>query len=277
MINFNGTIIPSADILLYDSRAVRYGDGVFETLKVINNKILFFEDHYFRLLSGMRILRMEIPSFFTMKFLEEQIISTVVANKYSNSARARIIVYRNQGGFYLPDTNSVSFLIDVSYTNPLYLFKKVYEVDIFKDYYISKQILSTIKSTNKLINILGSIYAEENALDNCFLINENKNVIEALQGNIFMLSGNKLITPPISEGCLNGVMRKNILKMVKEIDNIDILEEPISPFNLQKADELFITNVIIGIQPITKYRKKLYNTTFASNLLIGLNKITTSI
>ena len=275
MINFNGTIVPSKDNVLYDSRAVRYGDGVFETLKVINNKILFFEDHYFRLLAGMRIIRMEIPSYFTIKFLEEQIISTVIANNYSNSARARIIVYRNTGGFYLPDTNAVSLLIDVTYTEQLYLCKEEYEVDIFKDYYISKQILSTIKSTNKLINILGSIYAKENKWDNCLLINENRNVIEAVQGNLFMLIGNKLITPPISEGCLSGVMRKNILKLAKELEGIDVLEVPISPFDLQKADELFITNVIIGIQPITKYRKKLYKTTFADNLLISLNSINT--
>ena len=110
-------------------------------------------------------------------------------------------------------------------------------------------------------------------MDNCLLINENKNVIEALQGNIFMLMENRLITPPVSEGCLNGIMRKQILALAKKMDNIEVVEEPISPFDLQKAEELFITNVIKGIQPVTKYRKKEYKTELANKLLVQLNAL----
>ena len=93
-------------------------------------------------------------------------------------------------------------------------------------------------------------------MHNCFLLNEGKNVVEALNGNIFMVIGNQLITPPVSEGCLNGIMRKQIIEFLQKIEDIEVIEKSISPFDLQKADELFITNVIIGIQPITKYRKK---------------------
>jgi branched-chain amino acid aminotransferase len=100
-------------------------------------------------------------------------------------------------------------------------------------------------------------------------------VVEAIQGNIFMVVGNKLSTPPISEGCLNGVMRKQILALAKKINSLEVVEEIISPFDLQKADELFITNVIKGIQPITKYRKKEFHTTIASELLIKLNEFIT--
>ena len=142
---------------------------------------------------------------------------------------------------------------------------------MYKDFYVAKQLLSTLKTTNKIINITGSIFAHENGLDNCLLINESKNVVEALQGNLFMLIGSKLITPPVSEGCLNGIMRKQILDLAKKMDNVEVVEEPISPFDLQKADELFITNVIKGIQPITKYRKKEYATVFANEVLKKLN------
>jgi branched-chain amino acid aminotransferase len=86
-----------------------------------------------------------------------------------------------------------------------------------------------------------------------------------------MLMGNQLITPPVSEGCLNGVMRKQIIDLVKKIEGIELVEASISPFDLQKADELFITNVIKGIQPITKYRKKEFTSTIASKLLVLLN------
>lgn len=275
MINFNGSIVSQDANILTQNRAFLYGDAVFETVKIINNKILFLEDHYFRLMSSMRVIRMEIPMNFTMEYFEEQILSLIKINELSVSSRARITVYRNDGGYYLPKNNNVSFLIHaVTLENTHYLIEeKEYEVDLYKDFYVTKQLLSSIKTTNKLINITGSIYADENGLDNCVLLNDSKNVVEALQGNIFMLLGNRLITPPISEGCLNGVMRKQILGLAKKIDGLEVVEEMISPFDLQKADELFITNVIKGIQPITKYRKKTFTTKVANQLVQMLNEM----
>jgi branched-chain amino acid aminotransferase len=278
MINFNGNIVSQDANILTHNRAFLYGDGVFETVKIINNKILFLEDHYFRLMSSMRVVRMEIPMNFTMEFLEEQILTLVNKNGLTSSSRARITVYRNDGGYYLPQNNTISFLIHaVALENTLYsIEKKEYEVDLYKDFYITKQLLSSIKTTNKIINITGSIFANENGLDNCLLLNDSKNIIEALQGNIFMLMGNKLITPPVSEGCLNGIMRKQILSLAKKIENLDVVEEVISPFDLQKADELFVTNVIKGIQPITQYRKKTFAKKISLQLLEKLNEMISS-
>ncbi|MGO4905811.1 aminotransferase class IV [Flavobacterium sp. W20_MBD1_R3] len=275
MINFNGSIVSQDTNILTQNRAFLYGDGVFETVKILNSKILFLEDHYFRLMSSMRVVRMEIPMNFTMEYLEEQILSLVGTNGCSESARARITVYRNEGGYYLPQNNTVSFLIHaVPLEKSLYsIEKKEYEVDLYKDFYITKQLLSSIKTTNKIINITGSIFAHENGLDNCLLLNDSKNVVEALQGNIFMLMRGKLITPPVSEGCLNGVMRKQILSLVKKMDTLELVEEVISPFDLQKADELFITNVIKGIQPVTRYRKKEFTTNISAQLLEKLNEL----
>ena len=275
MINYNGEILPSDNNLSSSNRAFLYGDGVFETLKIVNNTILFLEDHYFRLMASMRIVRMKIPNNFTLEYLEAQILNLAKAQNCENSARVRFTVFRNDGGFYLPNTNSVSFQIQVfPLENTLYSFSDAnYEVDLYKDFFISKQLLSTIKITNKMINITGSIFAEENDLQNCILLNNDKNVVEALNGNLFMLLGNKLITPPISEGCLNGIMRKQILQIAKKIESVEVIEEVISPFDLQKADELFITNVISGIQPITKYRKKEYKTDLAKEILTNLNAL----
>ena len=273
MINFNGTIVSQDANILTQNRAFLYGDGVFETVKVINNKILFLEDHYFRLMSSMRVIRMEIPMNFTMEYLEKQILALVNKNGLSASSRARITVYRNDGGYYLPQNNTVSFLIHaVALQNTLYAVEKMnYEVELYKDLYITKQLLSSIKTTNKIINITGSIFANENGLDNCLLLNDSKNVVEALHGNLFMVLGNKLITPPVSEGCLNGVMRKQIISLAKKIKNLEVIEAAISPFDLQKAEELFITNVIKGIQPITQYRKKSFVSKVSVQLLQQLN------
>lgn len=272
MINFNGTI-SSEDNLLTNNRGLLYGDSVFETVKILDGKILFVEDHYFRLMASMRIVRMEIPMNFTMEYFEEQILSLAKAENLEKSSRARVTVFRKEGGFYLPKDKNVSFLISVStLENTIYSIEKdVYEVELYKDFIVTKHLLSTIKSSNRMINVTGSIFADENGYDNCLLINDDKNVVEALNGNLFMLMGTKLITPPISEGCLNGVMRKQVLALAKKIENLEVVEEPISPFDLQKADELFVTNVIKGIQPITKYRKKEYETKVSKDLLLRLN------
>ncbi|RUT68953.1 aminotransferase class IV [Flavobacterium cupreum] len=274
MINFNGNIVGQEENILTQNRAFLYGDGVFETLKIINSKILFLEDHYFRLMASMRVVRMEIPMNFTMEYFEEQVLKVVAENGLSASARARITVFRNDGGLYLPKTNEVSFLIHTTgLENTSYVLNTAhYEVDLYKDFYVTKQLLSSIKTTNKLINVTGSIFAHENGLDNCILVNDTKNVVEVLQGNLFMVMGKKLITPPISEGCLNGVMRKQVLALAKKIEGIEVTEEIISPFDLQKADELFLTNVITGIQPISKYRKKEFTNSLAHLLVQKLNE-----
>jgi branched-chain amino acid aminotransferase len=210
-----------------------------------------------------------------MEYIESQILTLTKNLKIENSARVRFTVFRNEGGFYTPSVNSVSFVIHAQAIDHLnYAITNAnFEVDLYKDFVVTKQLLSTLKTTNKIIQVTASIFAKENDLDSCLLLNNEKSVIEATNGNLFMLSGNKLTTPPISEGCLNGIMRKQLLLLAKSIDNIEIIEEPISPFELQKADELFITNVINGIQPITKYRKKVYKTQFAEKLVEKLNVI----
>lgn len=275
MINFNGTIGSNQADLLTQNRAFLYGDAVFETVRIVNSKILFLEDHYFRLMSSMRVIRMEIPMNFTMEYLEEQILSLATAKNLTAAARARITVYRNDGGHYLPKTNKVSFLVNVeALESTQYAVNQgEYVVDLYTDFYVTRHLLSSIKTTNKIINITASIFAEENGLDNCLLLNDTKNVVEALQGNIFMVKGNTLITPPVSEGCLNGVMRKQILALARKMENLEVMEAVISPFDLQKSDELFVTNVIKGIQPITKYRKKEFATKVSQQLLQNLNDL----
>lgn len=273
MVNFNGCI--QEELMLTSNRAFLYGDAVFETLKIVNGRILFFEDHYFRLMASMRILRMKIPMTFTMEFLESEVLGLVKDFNLLESSRVRLSVYRNDGGYYLPNDNTVAYLISVQpLPNKKYCFStELYEVELYKDFYITKQLLSNLKTTNKAIQVVGSIYAKENGYQNCLLLNEEKSIVEALNGNLFMVMDNTLITPPLTEGCLNGILRKNILSIASKIEGLVVLEVPISPFDLQKASELFITNVIMGIQPITKYRKKEYDTKWSKLLLEKVNEL----
>lgn len=273
MVNFNGNIQENSSILIENNRGFLFGDSIFETIKVLNNKVLFLEDHYFRLMASMRIYRMEIPMNFTMEYFESQILNLITTFSDSNSYRVRFSVYRDSEGFYLPKSRNVQFVVTASPLNSaLYSFgNEFYEVELYKDFYVSKQLLSTLKTNNKMLQITGSIFTEENGYANCLVLNDEKNVVEALQSNIFMKTGNVVTTPPVSDGCLNGIMRKQILDILKKMESIEVKETSISPFDLQKADELFLTNVISGIQPVTKYRKKEYTSEFASEVLNRLN------
>ncbi len=275
MVNFNGNLFSKdSEILTQNNRGLKYGDALFETVRCVNGTVFFWEDHYFRLMASMRILRMEIPMEFTLEFLEEQIRRTVEKNDFANSpSRVRLTVFRNDGGFYGPLTNKISYIIEVSpLESPFYIIEEVpYEVELFKDYYVNKDMLSNLKTTNKVLNVVAGIYAEENGYQNCLLINNDKNVVETINGNLFLVSGKKVKTPPLTDGSLNGIIRKKLLEVLSSLDDVTLEEASISPFELQKADELFITNSISGIIPITKYRKKQFDTTFSKSLVGKLN------
>ena len=275
MINLNSSLVEDHHNISVANRGYAYGDALFETIKIINNTILFWEDHYFRLMASMRIMRMEIPMSFTMEFLESQIMETLEANGLSGSpSRVKLMVHRNEGGLYCPEDNTVSFIVLArELGNEQYSFNEgMYEVDLFKDYYVAPSLLSTLKTNNKAINVVGSVFAKENKFHNCLLLNTNKHVVEALNGNIFLVKNSMIKTPPLADGCLNGIMRKQIIGLLKGFTEYTFVESSISPFELQQADELFITNVITGIQPISKYRKKEFKKDVSKILLGKLNE-----
>lgn len=275
MINHNGKILEEEEAnISVLNRGFAYGDSVFETIRVVNGKIMFWEDHYFRLMASMRIMRMEIPSSFSPEFLEKEISDIIEANELTNSpARIRFAVYRLQGGYYTPATRDIGYVISTeAMENAFYLLnEKPYEIELFKDHFVTSGLLSTIKSNNRAVNVLGSIFARENSYDNCLLLNEKKSVVEALNGNLFLVKGNTVKTPPLSDGVLNGIIRKQLINILKKTEDYQLEETSISPFELQKADELFITNVALGIQPVSRYRKKEYGNTTAKELLGKLN------
>ncbi|KAA5534214.1 aminotransferase class IV [Paenimyroides baculatum] len=271
MINFNGNLVAQSNENIEQNRGFLYADAVFETLKVLDGKVLFLEDHYFRLMASMRILRMEIPLEFTLEYLESEILKTINALNLNN-ARVRLTVFRNGEGRYQPEQRTVSFVIVAESTGAVYINTVgKYEVELFKDFHVSKHLLSTLKTTSCLINITASIFAQENDYENCLLINDEKNVIEAINGNIFVIKDNVISTPPIADGCKNGIIRKKLIEIINKTENLTFEERSISPFELQKADEIFITNIAVGIQSVTQYRKKMFANTIANSLLMKLN------
>ncbi len=275
MVNINGQILEDKDSKIsVHNRGYQYGDALFETIRVINSKVIFWESHYFRLMSSMRLLRMQIPMEFSPEYLESEILKTIKANHLGNApAKIKINISRKSGGLYYPERRDVDYIISCqSIPDAFFLLDKSdYEIELFKDHFVNSGLLSSLKTNNKIVNILASIYAKENQYDNCLLLNEKKSVLEFTNGNIFLVKNHQIKTPPLADGCLRGIIREKIVDIVKKSDKYELLEESISPFELQKADEMFMTNAITGIKPISKYRKKVYSYDTAQDLLGKLN------
>jgi len=275
MFNFNGELLHNnTDFLNENNRGLQLGDAVFEELRVINGDVIFLEDHYLRLMSSMRILRMEIPMNFTMEFMEEEILKLISEDGLRETKQIKFSVYRNtsDNNFSKSDNSISYFITSTTLINPFFVLDdKAYEVELFKDFYKNSSMLSNLDTNNKILNVVGSIYAQENDYQDCLLLNERKQVIEALNGNVFIVKGNQVKTPPITDGCVNSVIRKKIIDIVSKFNEVEFLEESLSPFELQKADELFIANNVNGLVSITKYRKKDFVNTTAKSLIGKLN------
>ncbi len=276
MVNIDGNLIAedTASIAL-NNRGYAYGDALFETIRVNSGKILFWEEHYFRLMASMRILRMKIPMKFTPEFLEKEILNLIEINEVSNkSARIKITVHRVAEGLYTPINESIGYSITFkTIENPFYTIDdtKLNEITLFKDHYIQEGLLSNLKTNNRTINVLGSIFTKENGFQNAILLNSKKMVAEALNGNLFIVKGNVIKTPPRTDGCINGIMKSQLIQLIQKLPDYELEEKTISPFELQKADELFVTNVIQGIVPVTKFRKKEFKKDTSRKLLGTLN------
>jgi len=271
MINFNGQLTEQSH-QIENNRGFLYGDSVFESIRIIEGKICFWEDHYFRLISSMRICRIDIPDHFTPEFLEKNIMNLHNAISKNGCSRIRLSVYRNSPGKYRPVSNECKFLISCENleSNKFVIHQEEFKVDIFKDYYLDKQLISSIKSNNKIINVIASIYAKENHLQNCILLNNDKMVCELINANIFLIKDSCIITPDLKSGCLNGVMRKNIIRILKK-NNIQIVERNVNTYELSDADEIFGCNSIQGIFSITKYRKNELKFNLTKKILDLLN------
>ena len=273
MINFNTELQEFEKLPITAlTRAARYGDGVFETIRMREGKLLFIEDHYFRLMASMRILRMVIPMEFTPEFIVDQSLRLAEERGFENG-RLRLQIVRSGGGTYTPNSNAIDWWMEL---DPLktkdYVLNNVgLKVELFKDHYVQPGLLSTLKSSNALPYVLGSIYAQENQFDAVLLVNDAKQLVEANYGNVFLVEGKVLRTAPLDDGALRGVFRKNILEWAKDIQ-LEVQERSINPFDLQKADEVWITNTIRGIEWVGQYRKKSYLSTKAEEMTAMLNR-----
>ena len=271
---FNGEFIQVYDIRYKDvKRGFSFGDGAFESIKVINGRPVFLVHHLKRLNSAIKRLKLSADQPLHLNFLEPIIINLLRINKIYEGGVVRISIYRSGKGTYLPETNKLSYIIETfklkenSYSTNM----KGLKIGVFDNILKPINILSPYKLANAQLYVLASIYFKENQLDDALIKNENGNIIETTNSNLFISSKGVLYTPSLSEGCVGGIMRMQVINLAIT-NGMLVNENPIQIQHLLSADEIIITNSIKGIRWIGQYKDKRYYNSLANKLTDLLNQ-----
>ena len=245
---FNGSFFPSGTPLLTaDSRGFRYGDGVFETIRVKDGRILLARYHFERLLNGCRLLRLE-P--LTIEQFTDLILQLCERNGHTLSARVRLTVFRGEG-----ETSS-EFIIQ---SWPLHQVSEEpgLVLGIFPQGRKPCDSFSQLKSNNYLMYSMAATYARSHGWDDCLILNSRERIADSSIANFFYVKGETLYTPPLSEGCVAGVMRRWLMESLPGA-GIRVLEKPVAPEDLIMADEVFLTNAIRGVRWVERFAGNTY-------------------
>jgi branched-subunit amino acid aminotransferase/4-amino-4-deoxychorismate lyase len=256
-VNNNGVMIPADSYSIRSgNRGHIYGDGLFESIRIINGRPINLDNHLKRLSEGMKVLRMNVPQQFSLSFFEEEIQNLCAQNNIEKGGRVRLSIDRKQGGFYMPHNNDVEYFIEAnSLPNNRFLLNEAgYKIDQFEDMKKQINLLSSFKTKNGLLYIMAKLRARETGLDDLLIQNDRMGIIEGGSANLFIVSNGVLYTPGLDSGCLGGTMRMQIINLALS-HNIKVYECNISPQNLLVADEVFLTNAIEGIIWVSSYRK----------------------
>jgi branched-chain amino acid aminotransferase len=274
-VNNNGVLIPAESYSIKaGNRAYIYGDGLFESIRVINGRPINIKNHLFRMKEGMKILRMICPASFTADFIENEIQTLIDQNVIDKGGRVRFSVDRKAGGFFMPHNNDIEYFIEANSlpNNKFMLNEAGLKIDQFEEMKKQINLLSSFKTKNGLIYIMAKIRARELGLDDLLIQNDRMGIIEGGSANLFIVSNGVLYTPGLDSGCLGGTMRMQIINIALA-NNIKVYECNISPQNLLVADEVFYTNAIEGVIWVGSYRTKQYINYLSGQLIERLNEL----
>lgn len=274
-INYNGNIINSDQpVFTSKNRAFRYGDAIFETIRVMDGEILHFEKHLKRLQSSMNLLGMLPNDDLTFHNLYLSFRHLDQVNNLKGNGRIRLEVFRNDGGLYTPQTNEVSYLIEASPLVPLqYAMNDTgIRIDIYTEIQKPLSKLSNLKSSNALYYVMAGLHNRKTGGGDCLVLNTHGRIAEAISSNVFLLSGTKVLTPALSEACVSGVMRETIIEHLSG-QGLKVIETGIEINHLLTADEIFLTDVIHGMRWVSAFRQKRYFNNYSKKLLDQIQQI----
>lgn len=255
-----------------DNRAFRLGDGFFESMRVVDGKVLFLENHFSRITDTIKAYKMVAAENFNLDLLRNQIQGLLSRNNITKGGRIRITFYRKSTGYYLPHSDDVNYLIESEplLENEFILNPIGKTVDIFTDFKKDVNKLSIYKSLNAQLYIMAALHSKEKNLDDALIQNNKFAIIESISSNIFIVSNGVLYTPSLTDGCIAGTMRMNIINIA--LDNkIKVYECTLNPQNLLAADEIFLTNAVKGIEWVVAYRTKRYYNDMSKKMIQLLN------
>ncbi|MEO6636993.1 MAG: aminotransferase class IV [Ginsengibacter sp.] len=241
------------------NRGLRYGDGLFETMKSSNGKIINTDFHFERLFAGLSLLQFDVPKQFTKDFILKKIGELCLKNKHREKVRIRLMIFRGNGGIFDPENYLPNYIIE-SWDLPdkSSLNENGLTIDIFPDAKKSCDIFSNIKSNNYLPYAMAALYAKKNRLNDCILLNSFERICDSVIANVFIVTENDIYTPPLSEGCVAGTMRRWMLEKFA-FENLTVSEKILSVDDVLNADELFLTNAIYHIKWVKSFRDKNYS------------------
>jgi len=261
-------------ILGVKNRAFRYGDGLFESMRMCNGKLKFPELHADRLTAGMRALKMDGSNLMDEYFLKQKTAELSKKNRLKDNARFRLSVYREGDGLYTPESNKFGYVLEATaMADSTYeLNRKGLIIDVYDE--ITKPVnkLSNFKTTNSLLFVMAGLYKKQHRLDEAFLLNQHGFLCESISSNIFVVYDQQIYTPALSEGCIAGVMRNVVMGMAKS-NGIPMVEAQINPEVLNEAEEVFITNATGGIRWVMGYGRKRYFNEISKDLSARLNQL----
>lgn len=247
---YNGTLTRAEKLLISpDNRSFRYGDGFFETIKVMNGKILLAREHMERLFSSLDLLQFQKPGYLTPGYLEDQIRTLAKKNLHDKLARVRVTIFRGEGGLHDVSNHFPHHLVQ---TWPLEAAKNLFNenglvLDIFRDARKVCDHYSHLKSNNYLSYAMAALWARQHHLNDAILLNPYDRIADTTIANIFIVTNGMIKTPALTEGAVGGVMRKHLLKCLREND-LPVEETQVRPDDLYQASEIFLTNAISGIR-----------------------------
>jgi len=272
--NYNGkNFEENKNTISSASRGLRYGDGLFETIKSIQGKLLFADDHFARLWKGINLLRFKLHKHFTPDSLENEILELLKKNGHENTARIRITVFRGDGGLFDDINHTPNYLIqtwalpeDSGQWNSNGLVLGIYP-DVKK----SCDILSNLKHNNFLPYVMAALHAKEQKWNDTIILNTNGHICDSTIANVFLIKDETVFTPALEEGCIAGIMRRNMLQQLK-INNIPVIEDKITVEDLMNADEIFLTNSIYNMRWVQAIAGKNYSNAYTKKIYSIMNQ-----
>lgn len=245
----NGSLVPMEDARIDPSdRGFLLGDGIFETLAARKGRIVFADLHFDRLSRGANALGITLP--YSIAELTSAITSLLSACDTTNQDRTaiRLTVTRGTGPRGLvPSPEAKSTVLITCFASPD--LKETVSTIIATGRRNEFSPIANLKTLTYLDQILARREAAIAGTDDAILLNTQNKVACATAGNLFLWDSNTLITPPLTDGCLDGTVRRKILDIASET-NIAAFEESITPSTLANVESAFLTNSLVGLQPL---------------------------